>query len=152
MRMLYFAISAVTAISGLMTVSSAYGNSPWGLIAKRAVGRVEQVVQQPENGQPGVQVATVILDAPAQKIYDTTLATIKQNQNVKITAQNDAGKAVVITDGSHKATLTVKAMSDELSQLVVVATDSNPQDKTTGRVVQAVLRICQQMQKQCSTD
>jgi len=152
MRTLYFAISAATTILGLMATTSAYGNTPWGLIAKRAVGRVEQVVQQPENGQPGVQVATVILDAPAQKIYATTLATIKQNQSVKITAENDAGRSVVITDGTHKATLTIKSMGDDLSQLVVVATDNNPQDKTTGRVVQAVMRICQQMQKQCSTD
>ena len=152
MRVLYFAISTATAVLGLVTATSAYSNTPWGLIAKRAVGRVEQVIQPAENGQPGVQVATVILDAPAQKIYDMTLATVKQNQNVKISAQNDAGRSVVITDGTNKATLTIKAMSDELSQLVVVATDSTPQDKTAGRVVQAVMRICQQMQKQCSTD
>lgn len=152
MRSLYFATTLSAAILGLVTATNAYSNTPWGLIAKRAVGKVEQIVQEPTNGQPRVQVATVILEAPAQKIYETVISTIKKNQNAKIAAQNDAGRSVQVTDGTHQATLTVKSMAEDVSQLVVVATDTNPQDKTTGRVVQTVLRICQEMKKQCSSD
>lgn len=133
-------------------MTAAHANTPWGLIAKRVVGKVEQVVQQPEGGQPGVQVATVVLDAPAQQIFETTMATIKQNPSVQVTAQNSAEKSVQISDGTHKATLTIKEMGDALSQLVVVATDSDSQGQTTSRVVEAVMRICKEMQKRCTTD
>lgn len=152
MRSPYFATTLSAAVLGLVTATNAHSNTPWGLIAKRAVGKVEQIVQEPANGQPRVQVATVILDAPANKIYETAIATIKKNQNVKISAQNDAGRSVQVTDGTHQATLTVKSMAEDVSQLVVVATDTNPQDKTTTRVVQTVLRICQEMKKQCTSD
>lgn len=148
----YFATTLVPIVWGLAAATSAQANTPWGLIAKRVVGKVEQVVQQPEGGQPGVQVATVVLDAPAQQIFETTLATIKQNPNVQITAQNSLEKSVQISDGTRKATLSIKEMGQELSQLMVVATNSDPQDQTTSRVVQAVMRICKEMQKNCSTD
>jgi hypothetical protein len=57
-------------ITTMLLVAPSVGKAmtPWGLIAHRVVGRVERMTQPPKDGQPGFDVATVILNADATKV------------------------------------------------------------------------------------
>ena len=80
LRRLVFVLAAT---SSLFVTEIAY--SQWVFVARHAIGRIEQVSQsQSSPGQPATEVVTVILDAPAQRVYDVALSTIQKNQNVNI--------------------------------------------------------------------
>ena len=56
--------------------------SQWVFVARHAVGRIEQVTQQPSPNQPPTEVTTVILDAPAQRIFDVAINTIQTSRSL----------------------------------------------------------------------
>jgi hypothetical protein len=125
-------------------------NAQWVFVARKVLGRVEQLAQQPQNGQPGYDVATVMLDAPATRVYATAVKLIRQNQAVRITAEDAARHRIDVIEGDRTATLRVTMLSDKISQLMIVGTNGPGEDSTTSRVVAGVLRVCREMRKQCS--
>jgi hypothetical protein len=58
--------------------------TPWAMIARRAIGRVEQLSQPPMGEQPGFDVATVVLNADAAKVYATAVGLLRKNQSVHV--------------------------------------------------------------------
>lgn len=65
---------------------------------------------------------TVILDAPAQRVYDVAINTIQQNQNVKVVSSDQQKLALKISQDDQVATLTINPLSDDTSQLIIVGT------------------------------
>lgn len=122
----------------------------WVLLARRALGRVEQMAQQNQEGRPGVDIATVLLEAPAAKVYATALGMIRRNKQVRITYEDPATHRIEATEGDRTASLRVTALSDKLSQLLIAGTAGPGEDSTTSRVAEAVLRVCREMHKECS--
>lgn len=122
----------------------------WVFVARKVLGRVEQLAQQPQNGRPGYDVATVMLDAPAARVYATAMKLIRQNQAVRITAEDAARRRIDMIQGDRTATLSVTTLSDKISQLMIVGTNGPGEDSTTSRVLAGVLRVCREMHKQCS--
>jgi hypothetical protein len=124
--------------------------SQWVFVARHAIGRIEQVTQnQPSGNQPATEVATVILDAPAQKVFDVAVNTIQQNGNVQIAAINQQKLSLTITQGERTATLAINPLSDDTSQLMVVGTASPGNSPQTSQIVDGVIRVCNQLGKDC---
>ena len=122
----------------------------WVFVARKVIGRVEQLAQQSQNGRPGFEIATVVLDAPAARVDATSLNIIRQNQTVRITGEDAARRRIDLAEGDRTATLSVTMLSDKISQLMIVGTNGPGEDSTTSRVLAGVLRICAEMHKQCS--
>lgn len=124
--------------------------SQWVFVARHAIGRIEQVTQNQSSGnQPATEVATVILDAPAQKVFDVAVDTIQQNGNVKIAALSQQKLSLTITQGERTATLAINPLSDDTSQLMVVGTASPGNSPQTSQIVDGVIRVCNQLGKDC---
>ena len=115
-----------------------------------AVGRVHQLTQGPGGGKPGLDVASVVLDAPAAKVYETMAGFAHKNSAVRIVKEEPAKRVIVISEGDRTAHLSVIKLGDDLSQLMVVGKAAAGEDSTSSRVVSRVMQVCKEMQKQCS--
>ena len=147
MKLKKFAGLLVIALS-LFTSELAF--SQWVFVARHAIGRIEQVTQnQASPNQPPTEVVTVILDAPAQRVYDVAINTIKQNQNVKVVSSDQQKLALKISQDDQVATFTINPLSDDTSQLIIVGTAVPGQSPQTTRIVDGVMRLCNQLGKSC---
>jgi len=54
-----------------------------------------------------------------------------------------------VADGRCTATLNVAPLSDNASELYIAGTAAPGEDSTSSRVVQAVMRVCAEMGKNC---
>jgi hypothetical protein len=144
-------LAAALATGTLLAVLPiAPADAQWVMIGRRAIGRVHQMVQGPSDGKPGLDVASVVLDAPAAKVYATVTSLVHKNAAVRIVKEEPAKREIVVAEGDRTAHLSVIKLSDDLSQLMIVGNAGPGEDSTSSRVVSRVLQVCQEMQKQCS--
>ena len=117
----------------------------WVFVARKALGRIQHMAEaQQQGGRPGYDFATVLLDAPADKVFATALELARKNPAVRVVMQ-DPGQRRFRT-----ATLNVVPFSDDVSQLLIAGHAASPAEgSTASRVVQAVLRVCKEMGKHC---
>lgn len=156
MRYISRTIRVVQAAGGIAFVLLALPSvsdaaTPWGLVARRAIGRIEQLSQPPQGEQPGFDVATVVLNADVQKVYATTIAFLRRSQEVHIVAEDAANRTVQFSNGKRSAGITVSDLGTQLSQIVVGSAILPGQDSATLRITDGILRVCAAMKVVCST-
>jgi len=134
----------------LAVVPSVEAATPWALVARRVIGRVEQMSQPPKEGQPGFDVATVILSADAAKVYATAVSLLRKNQLVHVVAEDATHRTVEFSNGTRSAGITVNDLGTRMSQILVASATMPGQDSATMRIVDGILRVCQEMKVTCS--
>jgi spore maturation protein SpmA len=80
--------TSVLAVSLQAMMPLTQAATPWAMIASRATGRVEKLGQPPKDDQSGFDVATVVLNAGAAKVYATTVGMLRKNQQVHGTTED----------------------------------------------------------------
>jgi hypothetical protein len=130
------------------------GQAQWVLLARRALGRVEQLRHQspgdqPSGAQSAVEVATVMLDAPAARVYAKALKVARRNNALQL-REDATRRHLEVSEGPHHVTLSVASLSDKVSQLMIVANVLPGQESDAGRAVDAVLRVCRELKKTCT--
>jgi hypothetical protein len=145
-----FALTGVFVVSGLTLIAPCEAATPWGMLARRAIGRVEQMSQAQKGEQPGFDMATVILNADAGKVYATAVGMLRKSDVVHIVAEDAAHRTVEFSNGQRSAGITVTDLGTRLSQLLVGSARLPGQDSATNQVVDGVLRVCQAMKVTCS--
>jgi len=148
------ALRLVLALAVLVAFASTLvpfgpAEAQWVFVARKALGRIPHMTEgnQP-GGRPGYDFATGILDAPADKVYATALDMARENTAVRVVMQDPGQRRFQVTGGDRAATLNVVPFSDDVSQLLI-AGPAGPGEDSASRVVQAVLRICKEMNKEC---
>ena len=122
----------------------------WIFVAHRLEGRINELTQDDENGKPATQFATVIIDAPANKVYATAVNVASQNPAVTIASQDPQALKLKVSEGSKSASLNVVALNEQSSEIMIAAPAAAPgQDPTTSIVMKSILKICAQMNKVC---
>jgi hypothetical protein len=144
-------LAVLAAVLAAAWVTAAGASTPWALVARKAIGRVEQMTQPPKGEQPGFDVATVLLDAEAAKVYATALGLLHRNAQVQVVSEDAAHRTVDFASGGRSAGITVNALGAHLSQMVVAAAVLPGQESATPRIVAGILRVCQEMKVACST-
>jgi len=83
-------------LAGLVAlVVSGMAEAQWVMLARRAVGRVEQMSQQsPGGGGANYDAAAVMLDAPAEKVFAAVVRGVKNAQGISVTRE-DTGEMLV---------------------------------------------------------
>lgn len=140
-------------IGGLAAlVLSTLAEAQWVIIARRAVGRVEQMSQQSQQPDgASYDSAAVMIDAPADKVYAAVLRGLANNeQGVKITSENPQQRVVQFTDGQQIAGIKVSALSDDLTHLLISSAHKGNQPDAAALVMNSVLRVCGEMKVECS--
>ena len=118
---------ALTVAAGplLAVLPIAPADAQWVMIGRRAIRRVHQIVQGATDGKPGLDIASVVLDAPAAKVYATMTSLIHKNTAVRIVKEEPAKLEIVVAEGDRSAHLSVIKLSDDL-----LATDGRRQGRT----------------------
>jgi len=141
--------SLFITLAALMLMSN-FAYSQWVFVARHAIGRIEQVTQnQPSPNQPPTEVVTVILDAPARRVFNVALNTIQKNQNVNLVSSDPEKMSLKISQDDQMATLSIQSLGDDTAQMIVIGTAVPGQSPQTTRIVDGVMRLCGELQKSC---
>jgi hypothetical protein len=149
MRSRVFRIAVAVVGIAIVGAPFAPADAQWVLLARRAMGRIQQMREGNQGGRPGYDFATVIIEAPADRVFATALDLARKNPNVRLLMQDPAQRRLQVAEGDRTATLNVVPFSDDVSQLLIAGQAGPGEDSTSSRVVQAVLRVCREMNKHC---
>ena len=146
-------MTALALLTGLIAIALPFApaEAQWVFLARRALGRIHPMTEggQPGSSQPGYDVASVILDAPADRVFSTALEIARKNRAVRILMQDPAQRRFQVAEGDRTATLHVVPFSDDVSQLFIAGHAGPGEGSISSQVVEAVLRVCREMGKQC---
>jgi hypothetical protein len=121
----------------------------WVFLGKKALGVVNRLTSQgfEKQGQ-GYDVATVLLEANADKVYTTALDILRRNSNITINRTDSSTREVEFTDDKILVGLKVTRFEDHLSQLLIISATSKPGG--TSFVVERVFHVCEKMGVSCT--
>jgi hypothetical protein len=134
-----------------MLLASSVAEAQWVMLARRAVGRVEQM-SQPAAQSDGASYdsAAVMLDAPVDKVYAAVLRGVGGAQGVRITRQDATERVVQFTNGQQIAGIKVSALGDDLTHMLITSAHTGNQPDAAAMVLNSVLRVCKEMNVECS--
>ena len=123
----------------------------WVFLGRKALGVVNRLVTQGQEREgQGYDVATVLLEADADKVYGTAVDLLKGNSRFAITHRDDPGRMVEFTDGKTLVGLKVSRIEDKVSQLLIGSTVTTGTPSSTPLVVDKVFQVCEKMGVQCT--
>jgi hypothetical protein len=143
------ALAVAGAVLGLLPFAAVEAQTPWVLIGRAAAHRIQHMRESQQGNNPGYDFAAVILEAPADKVFAVALDHARKNTAVRVTLVDQGARRLQVADGSRTATLNVVSLSNDVSELYIIGTAAPGEDSTSSRVVQAVMRVCAEMQKSC---
>ncbi len=142
-------LSPVGITALLMLVAPAL-EAQWVMVARKASQRIRNVRQTDAKGN-GFDVATVLLEAPAEKVYEAALAKIRQRGDLTVTRTDAATLTVEFTNGTQSASMVATSLGPKATDLLVAVTVSSAPAGATWNVVDGVLKVCAQMNVECRT-
>ena len=151
MKHSFFRITIIACGLTALCVSS-LAEAQWVLLARRAIGRVEQMSQQSQQADgASYDSAAVMIEAPAEKVYAAVLRGLANNvQGVRITSENAQQRLVEFTNGQQIAGIKVSALGDDLTHVLISSAHQGNQPDAAALVLNSVLRVCAEMKVECS--
>lgn len=140
-------MAAALVLFGISTVADAQ----WVLLARRAVGRVEQMSQQSQEATgPSYDAAAVMLEAPMDKVYAAVVNGLAGKPDLKVTREDRTAGLVQFTNGQQIAGIKLAALGDNLTHMMISSAHTGTQPDASVLVLNAVLRVCKDMNVECS--
>jgi hypothetical protein len=123
----------------------------WVFLGRKALGVVNRLVStgQGKEGQ-GYDMATVLLEADADKVYGTAIDLLKGNPHYTITHRDDPSRTVEFTDGKILVGVKVSRLEDKISQLLIGSTVTPGKSSATPLVVDRVFQVCEKLGVHCT--
>ena len=119
-------------------------------LARRAIGRIEQMSQSAPNGNTTYDTATVIVEVPVDKVYATVQKSVRAAQGLTVTRDDATTRRIEFTDGSRIAGIQAISLGDNLTQLMVSSAHSSASNAPTPAIVEHIVAACRQMNVECS--
>jgi hypothetical protein len=139
----------IVALTALLCYTSV-AEAQWVLLGRKAIGIINTLSNQGrEREGQGYDVAAVLLEADADKVYSTAVDLLKEKPNVTISYREDTGREIEFTDGKLLVALKVSKLEDHLSQLLISSVVTSGKPGGTSFVVEKVFRVCEKMGVQC---
>jgi hypothetical protein len=143
------ALSVMAALTvGSGAAWAAY--TPWGLVARGVLGRIQSLRKDQTPTAPGYDIATVVLAAPADRVFAKVRELAHRNPDIRVT-DDPAQMRVDIEQGTKRGSLSVTSLGEHLSQIIVAEALAPGQTSDTPMIVLRILRICQELHQACST-
>ena len=141
----------IVLVLGTLFFYAAVAQAQWIFLGRKALGVVNRLVSQghEKEGQ-GYDVATVLLEADADKVYGAAVDLLQGNPNGTITHRDDPSRTVEFTDGRILAGIKVSRLEDNLTQLLISSTVTPGKPSGTSFVVERVFQVCQKMGVHCT--
>ncbi|MBX3643600.1 MAG: hypothetical protein KF720_11080 [Rubrivivax sp.] len=143
----------VWILGGLMLAASGLAAAQWVFLARQAIGRVEQMQQSSAQAAGGAgasyDVATVIVEVPPPKVFDTVKSLLAKNTEVRVTQTDEARRSVQFTDGRQIGGIQVNVLGDNLAQLMVSTAHPGMATSATSTLVERILNVCRELGVSC---
>ena len=140
---------AITVFALLFSVGA---QAQWVMVARAVSGRIQQMSNKSSNGA-GYDVATVVLMANADKVYETALNSLKTNHpEITIDSADAKKREIKFSKGPQIASLQATSLGDKITQLVVASNLTGMQPDATSVVVDGIMRVCKQMNVVCTQE
>ena len=139
-------LAAAVAMTVLPIASA---DAQWVFVARKAAQRIHHMTEGQSEGRAGYDFASVVLEAPADRVFAIALDHAKKNKAVRILSVEPTGRRLQVAEGDRTATLNVVELNDQVSQLLIAGMANPGEGPTASRVVAAVMRICAEMKKTC---
>ncbi len=137
------------SIAGWVVFTTMAAQAQWVMVARAVSGQVQRMSNKSSNGM-GYDVATVVLMANADKVYQTALTALKTNHpDVTINSSDAKKHEIKFSKGDQIASMQATPLGDKLTQLVV-ASNLSPTGDATPIVVQGVMKVCKEMNVVCT--
>ena len=147
------ALGLRTIVGTLLLGASGLAAAQWVFLARQAVGRVEQMQQSSAQAAGGAgasyDVATVIVEVPAAKVFDTVKSMLGRNTELRVTQTDDTRRSVQFTDGRQIGGIQVSVLGDGLSQLLVSTAHPGVPASATSTIVERILGVCRELEVRC---
>ncbi len=141
---------AVVILTALLCYTG-MAQAQWVLLGRKALGAISHLTSQShEKAGQGYDVATVLLEASADKVYGTAVDLLKGNPSVTINYREDAGRQIEFTDGKILAGMKVSRLEDNLSQVLISSTVTPGKPSSTSFIVEKVFQVCEKMGVHCT--
>ncbi len=125
----------------------------WVMVARAASGRIQRMEQQRTANDSGYDVASVILEAKADKVYETALNALKAHADKVTVTSTDAKRMMVkFTDGQQTASLQATSLGPKVTQLMIASNALENGQSGTSIVLQGVLKVCKEMNVTCTVE
>ncbi len=146
-------VLTIAACLGGANAFPASAQVPWVLVARKAAQRVQHMRADADKaGQPTHDFATVLLEAPAERVFATAADLIRKNSEVRLVMTDPATRRLQFARGDRVANLKVVELGPQASQLLIAGTSGPNESPTASEVTRAVLRICREMNKECQAE
>jgi len=151
MKYLVLRVGSIGLFISFLFLVSGPVSAQWIFAAKHIEGRINQLTQDDQNGKPTVQMATVVLNAPASKVYATAINLANQNQAITIVSQDASNFKLQVSEDNKSVTLKVVPLSEQTSEIMISAiVPADGGASGTSAASASILKICTQMNKKCS--
>jgi len=142
------------AILALLVMGSvATMQAQWVMVARAVSGRIQRMEQQQTATNGGYEVATVILEAKADKVYETALSALQAHSDKVTVTSSDAKKMMIkFTDGQQIASLQATSLGPKVTQLMIASNAVEKGQSGTSIVLQGVLKVCKDMNVTCTVE
>jgi hypothetical protein len=140
-----------SAVVATVLFSAVGAEAQWVMVARAVSGRIQQMSNKPANG-PGYDVATVVLTANADKVYQTAMKSLQARTDITITGSDAKKREVMFAKGAQVASMQANPLGDKLTQLVIASNLTDAQPSSASLVVQGVLHVCKEMNVVCTLE
>ena len=134
-------------------LASSIAEAQWVMLARRAVGRVEQMTQTAPATGATYDTAAVILDVPADKVYATVRRMVlaaQGTQGITVTRTDDARMSVEFSKGKEIAGIQVSTIGENLTHMMISSAHPGIPESPTSQIVGRVLAVCKDLNVECS--
>ncbi len=139
-----------SAVAGVVLFAGLGAQAQWVMVARAVSGQVQRMSNKGSNGA-GYDVATVVLVANADKVYQTALKSLQAHNNeVTITSTDAKKRDIKFSKGEQVASMQATPLGEKLTQLVVASNLTGTQPDATPIVVQGVMKVCKEMNVVCT--
>ena len=140
-------------VSGMLLLATGTAAAQWVFLGRQAIGRVEQMQQSSAQAAGGAGasygVASVIIEVPPAKVFDTVKSMLGKNTEVRVTKTDEARRSAEFTDGRQIGGIQVSQLGDSLSQLMVSTAHPGIPTSTSSTIVERILNVCKELGVSC---
>jgi hypothetical protein len=140
-------VLAMAAVALVLPMASA--DAQWVFVARKAAQRIHHMSEGGVGGQPGYDFASVVLEAPADRVFAVALDRAQKNKQIRILMSDTVARRLQVAEGDRTATLNVVELNEGVSQLLIAGRSKPGEEAASSRIVAAVMRICAEMGKTC---
>jgi len=136
-------IAAAAAVSFLAILAPAGAEAQWVMIGRKSMGAIQNIRSEHSD------VATVVLEAPAAKVYAAALRALSSKEGVKIKGKDDGALTIDFSRKRMVAKMKVGSLGDNVSILTITSPGTVRRQGDASPVVDGVLRVCREMKVEC---